>query len=208
MTEAYMITEIIILSRTKMSGDKICVGGLDLNSGRMLRLLDNRASALTTDFPYSIGETYEIEYQHRYQIVAPHIEDVAVYRYSLKKEYNKIDLDTFVHGNSDRCNNLSELFQGKLQWSNSKGYILASNPPDYSVQIAKLNIRLVKNGFDFQEAGFFALRKVKYVGAVDINNLPSIIEAGTPIRFSLARPWDKDNTGVKVCYLQLSGVYL
>jgi len=36
-----MITDVIILSRTKMSGEKICVGGLDLNSGEMLRLLDN-----------------------------------------------------------------------------------------------------------------------------------------------------------------------
>jgi hypothetical protein len=203
-----MNTDVLILSRTKMSGNNICVGGVDLKSGHMLRLLDNRASALTDCFPYSIGETYSIEYQPRYQLIEPHVEDVAVYSYILKAGYNKTTLDMFAHQNSVNANNLSELFTQKLLWNNFKGYALASDPPQFSVQIAKLNINLVKNGPDFQEAGFFSLRKVKYVGEVDMSKLPSTIKSGTPIRFSLARPWDKDNTGVKLCYLQLSGVYL
>ncbi|QLZ60450.1 hypothetical protein HV079_15425 [Citrobacter freundii] len=203
-----MNTDVIILSRTKMSGDKICVGGLDLNSGKMLRLLDNRARALTSAYPYSIGETYSIEFAERYQVAAPHVEDVAVYDYSLAKSFNKVDLDTIVHKHSDTYNNLSELFSGKLHWQNSKGYALESDPPEFSVQIAKINKILVRNGTDFQEFGSFNPRKVKYVGELDINRLPSRINPGTPIRFSLARPWDKDNNGIKVCYLQLSGVYI
>lgn len=202
-----MNTDVIILSRTKMSGNKICVGGLDLNSGKMLRLLDDRASALTSDYPYSIGETYSIEYAHRYQVTAPHVEDVAVYSYELKKAFNKVDLDTAVHQNSGNYENLSELFSGKLHWNNCKGFALESDPPRFSVQIAKLNKILVRNGCDYQEFGSYQGRKVKYVGEIDISKLPPVIRTGTPIRFSLARPWDKDKNGIKVCYLRLSGIY-
>lgn len=203
-----MNTDVIILSRTKMSGNKICVGGLDLNSGKMLRLLDNTAGALTSDFPYKIGETYTINFAPRHQRTSPHLEDIAVYDFTLAKEYNKTDLDTAVYQNAGTYDDLRYLFSEKLLWNNFRGYALESNPPDFSVQIAKLNRILVKNGADYQEFGPFTPRRVKYVGEMDISKMPSRIASGTPIRFSLARPWDKDGNGVKVCYLQLSGVYI
>ncbi|MBU0252541.1 dual OB domain-containing protein [Enterobacter hormaechei] len=203
-----MITDVIILSRTKMSGEKICVGGLDLNSGEMLRLLDNTASALTSKFPYKIGETYTIEFAPRRYRTSPHIEDVAVYDYKLAKAYNKTDLDTIVYQKAESCGDLRDLFSGKLLWNNNKGYALEANPPAFSVQIATLNKILVKNGTDYQEFGYSNPRRVKYVGELDMSKMPTIINTGTPVRFSLARPWDKDGNGVKVCYLQLSGVYI
>ncbi|MDF3827818.1 MULTISPECIES: dual OB domain-containing protein [unclassified Pseudocitrobacter] len=203
-----MITDVIILSRTKMAGDKICVGGLDLKSGGMLRLLDDKASALTKDYPYKIGETYTIEFAQRYNRNVPHLEDVAVYEFSLTKTYNKTDLDTAVYSNSASLGDLRDLFSGKLQWNNNKGYALQSDPPNFSVQIAQLNRTLIRNGADYQEVGSFTPRRVKYVGEMDISRMPPRINSGTPIRFSLARPWDKDGNGVKVCYLQLSGIYI
>lgn len=203
-----MITNVIILSRTKMSGDKICVGGLNLNNGEMIRLLNNTAGALTSAFPYKIGETYTIDFAPRRNRTSPHVEDVVVYDYKLAKAFDKTDLDTAVYKNAHNFNDLSGLFAGKLIWSNSKGYALESAPPAFSVQIAKLNRNLVKIGSDYQEAGLFAPRRVKYVGELDISKMPPYINSGTPIRFSLARPWDKDGDGIKLCYLQLSGVYL
>ena len=68
-----MITRVIILARTKMSGQNICVGGGDLNNKKMLRLLDEKARNLTSDAPYRIGEIYEIECQPRYKLSPPHI---------------------------------------------------------------------------------------------------------------------------------------
>lgn len=203
-----MITDVIILSRTKMSGDKICVGGLDLKGKGMLRLLSNTAGALTSNFPYKIGETYTINFAPRHIRTAPHIEDVAVYEYKLAKVFNKTDLDTAVYQNAHNFDDLRGLFSGKLLWNNCKGYALESNPPEFSVQIATLNRILVKNGAEYQEFGTFAPRKVKYVGELDISKMPARINSGTPIRFSLARPWDKDGNGIKLCYLQLSGVYI
>lgn len=203
-----MDSDVIILSRTKMANNNICVGGFDIKNRKMIRLLDNRACALTSDFPYKVGEIYTVRYENRYQLVKPHVEDVAVYAYKLNSSFNKKNLDTFVHSNCYDVKNLSELFSQTLHWNNYKGYALASNPPNFSVQIAKLKINLVKSGADFQEASFFPLRKVKYVGESSINSLPQIIPAGTPIRFSLARPWDKNGDGIKLCYLQLSGIYL
>lgn len=47
---------------------------------------------------------------------------------------------------------------------------------------------------------------ISYVGCEDLR-LPLTISANTPIRFSLARFWDKGD-GVERSYLQLSGFYL
>ena len=96
-------------------------------------------------------------------------------------------------------------------WKENSGYALESDPPSFSVQIVSLNNDLVKltNGSDiyYQEKGPIDPKKVKYVGEQPVINLPETIKSGTPIRLSLARPWDINKDGKKRCYLQLSAVY-
>ncbi|GAB7259294.1 hypothetical protein [Dickeya ananatis] len=75
---------VVILSKTKMSGDHICVGAYDIDNETMIRLLDSRAGTLDCDAPYEIGELYHITYARRYVINSPHVEDVAVYQYQIQ----------------------------------------------------------------------------------------------------------------------------
>ena len=75
------VSDVIILSKTNMSSGHICVGGYCLTHRKYLRLLNERAQALSSNEPYEIGQLYRIKYVPRYshQIIPPHIEDVAVY---------------------------------------------------------------------------------------------------------------------------------
>ena len=89
-----IVSKVIILSRTKMSGDKICVGGYCSFHKRYVRLLSNTAQALHANEPYQIGEVYELEYSPRYanQMDPPHVEDIAVYEKKYLKTINQDDL--------------------------------------------------------------------------------------------------------------------
>lgn len=105
------------------------------------------------------------------------------------------------------------LFEDKLKWENNKGYLLKSAIPASSVVIAKLSHSLEKRQIedDFcytDKSGLLPKTyAVKYVGERSLSG-NIILPAGTPIRFSLARWWDKNKDEKLRSYLQLSGFYL
>ncbi|KRI60528.1 hypothetical protein APC62_13995 [Acinetobacter pittii] len=216
-------SNVIILSRTKMSGDKICVGGYCLAQKKYVRLLSNTAQALHVDEPYQIGEIYEIQYSPRYsyQIDAPHVEDIAVYEKKYLQTLNSNDLINKVV--TPLCIgplHIKNLFESTLKWKNDKGYILKSAIPSSSVVIVRLSHILEKkqseDSFSYTDRNLFLSRKyaVKYVGE-EVLNEDVILQPGTPIRFSLARWWDGNGnflddqgSSEKRSYLQLSGFYL
>ena len=108
---------------------------------------------------------------------------------------------------------IEELFGGLLNWENGSGFLLqGANIPDYSVTIVRLNHDLVSyldsnNRLYFRGTHNGETFKVKYVGVSDLSH-PTCINAGSLIRFSLARWWDRNgNLDVKRAYLQLSAVY-
>lgn len=198
---------VAIVSRTRMSDDYICVGGYDIRNNQFIRLLSDKASRLTNNYPYQIGEFYNLTYAIKYNLDNPHTEDVAVYSYT---QYNEQDIDfsEIIDEIKEENGSLSDLFEGELKWENNHAFIDMGSDLDYSVTISTLDNTLVKTGigqnyYKELETDF----EVKYVGQVPYYQMPRIITAGTPIRFSLARWWDKDGDGNHRCYLQLSGIY-
>lgn len=201
-------SRIAILSKTKMSANYICVGGFDIDNNRMLRLLGPRTERLTEDYPYEIGQLYEMTYAPKHNIEPPHSEDVAVYDYHLIDDNYEDFNELTDHLSSDLKNiRLDDLFDGKLRWENHKGYLTEEDNVDHSVEIATLNYPLRKLGDEYICGDIFNRKKVKYVGYKDISELPIVINAGTKIRFSLPRMWDRNNDGDRRSYLQLSGIY-
>lgn len=206
------VSNVTILSRTKMSGDKICVGGYCSFHQKYVRLLSNTAQALHVSEPYQIGEVYELTYAPRYanQMDPPHVEDIAVYE---RKYLRKENLLSKVAILSIGPLHIENLFEKKLNWENSKGYLLKSAIPASSVAIARLSHSIEKKQFedDFSytdTSGYFPRTyAVKYVGEQVLRE-DIILPAGTPIRFSLARWWDKNKDGNLRSYLQLSGFYV
>ena len=210
------VSKVIILSRTKMSGDKICVGGYCSLHKKYVRLLSNTAQALHANEPYQIGEVYELEYAPRYanQMDPPHVEDIAVYE---KKYLETINQDDLLNKVATPLSigplHIKSLFEDKLKWENNKGYLLKSAIPASSVVIAKLSHSLekkqIEDSFFYTDKSGFLPKTyaVKYVGEQTLSK-DIILPASTPIRFSLARWWDMKGNGEHRSYLQLSGFYL
>ncbi|GAC1036755.1 hypothetical protein thsps117_15120 [Pseudomonas sp. No.117] len=185
----------------------VCVGAWDVANERMLRLLDEKAQRLSHGAPYEIGQCYTIKYALHYRITPPHTEDAAVYEYDYLGALDEDDFDGLISSLCDEAIDLEDLFDGKIVWDGS-GYMEPDNTTNYSVQIATLNCSLKKNGDYFENSRFgTASKRIRYVGARPLAELPNRLSAGTRIRFSLARFWDKDKDGKFRAYLQLSGIY-
>lgn len=203
-----VVSNVVILSRTKMSGTNVCVGAFDILNNRMIRLLNGTAGALTEECAYQIGETYSIKYEERYRIFPPHTEDVAVYEATKVAAIVGFDLMGVTSRLSLNGFTLEKLFDGKLLWENYKGYISEQNLVNYSVTIATLGYDLCREDdcYVYRKWGIL-FNSVKYVGSLDMDLMPQKILAGTKIRFSLARLWDMRGDGNRRAYLQLSGIY-
>lgn len=70
---------VIIVSKTRMRGDHVCVGGHDLNERmRSLRLLQPDGTNMPADARFEIGHVWELDYQPAPDVQPPHVEDVLV----------------------------------------------------------------------------------------------------------------------------------
>lgn len=199
----------VILAKTKMSPPHVCVGAYDIYNQRMLRLLGPTAETLSETCGYEVGQTYAITYEARYMLHPPHMEDVAVYSAQLVPSIPGYELATLTSNLSNQNMSIEQLFDGNLNWENLRGYIAEANNINFSVTISSLShdLRKVDSSYVHEKWGL-QLHAVKYVGAIDIAEMPDIIPAGTKIRFSLARMWDRNNDGDRRSYLQLSGIYI
>ncbi len=203
--------KVLIVARTNMNNNHICVGAYCLDTKKNIRLLDNRARALDVSEPYKVGQIYKIEYQTRYNLIPPHIEDVVVYFKAFVRKPEKNEFLHMINQIAVPLNNVLQLFENKLDWINGRGFIVENNIPSCSVMIAKLGHDLVKSSeyFECFDKTSNTLYKIKYVGDLKLPE-SMILHAGTPIRFSLARFWNgysSDSNAVKRAYLQISGWY-
>ncbi len=199
---------VLILARTRMNNNHVCVGGYDLDSRRYVRLLTNTAENQDENSPYQVRQIYSMEYENRQNLVLPHCEDVCVQQSTMQRTLTRQELNDELGKLAAKNIHIRDLFGGLLHWENGKGYLLqTNNMPPHSVMVACLNHDL----FLYEERRFRYLDNgkvfsVKYVGT---NNLHlRKISQGTFVRFSLARWWDKNHTyPVKRAYLQLSTVF-
>ena len=73
------MSKVLIVSKTKMANDNVCVGGVDIENERSVRLLDeNGYHELRDECPYEIWDVWETDYCSSNQRPAPHVEDVNV----------------------------------------------------------------------------------------------------------------------------------
>lgn len=201
--------DVLILARTKMNNQHICVGGYSLQQKRYVRLLTLDEQNLDETEPYQIGEVYQIKYQERPNIILPHREDVCVHFSEFKRKMSWNELIQILNAISVSNIHIKDLFNGLLSWEHGKGFLAyGAGIPTNSVTVVQLNHDL----FLYQENRFRWLENnnvfsVKYVGTSDIGALRKIV-AGRYLRFSLARWWDNQGIyPIKRAYLQLSAIY-
>ncbi len=73
------MSEILIVSKTKMANNRVCVGGIDIENKMSVRLLDRTGYHESADTcPFNIREIWDIQYSKHNQRPLPHSEDIRV----------------------------------------------------------------------------------------------------------------------------------
>jgi hypothetical protein len=201
--------KVLVVARTRMGGDRVCVGGLALEDGASLRLLGSDGWNLPEEHPIRPGEIWDLSYGRRERVEPPHVEDVIV---SHGKPVEKV---ADMKGQILRliepwAGPVESIFDGRLTTTDSgRGYLPPTGPlprcstgfwlADRPIRLSRFDDRGIRYWFpDARE-----IRNVKYVGMDDPID---VIPQNSLLRFSLSR-WAEFPPGVgeRRCYLQLSG---
>lgn len=205
------MSKVLIVSRTRMRNNNVCVGGIDVNTGAALRLLNpNGSHEEASTCPYRIRDVWELDYKHAIPgRPDPHSEDTIVNSRTktgvLKHDISMLD---FLHPRNIR------IYQGSLLNVTENGtlFINHDNVPRNSTcfWICDRDInRCDYNGkvrFNYDNNTRRWGYNISWVG----ENLDpaNTIPAQTLVRLSLANWWAPDDSDIeKRCYLQISGIY-
>jgi hypothetical protein len=203
--------DVIIVSKTRMANNFICVGGILANS-KYVRLLPSDGGNLDADSAFQIGDVYSIEFDtQRSRMKAPHLEDILVteqsYKFSFSSKYEMIKY-LVQELNIEIWRGCPEtIFNGDLQWSsNGTGYISENGRiPNQSVGFWIPDRDLIRNDLN-KKIKYWYLPGWKNISFVGFQEPVAKIPAGTLIRVSLARWW-KSGSRESRCHLQISGWY-
>jgi hypothetical protein len=193
-----------------MKADRVCVGGIDLDSKKSLRLLGSDENNLAQDNPIRPGELWELQYRPRERTVPPHVEDVVVsrgHRVDAVSDLKTAVLNLVKPWDCD----LDQIFEGCLKVTDAGTAYL---PADGRIPLCSTGYWTVtstvrRSQFDDYGIHYWmpdgpSIRSVKYVGMEE--DPIDVIPRQALIRFSLARWWAFPmGEGEQRCYLQLSG---
>jgi hypothetical protein len=211
------MSKILIVSKTKMSNNKICIGGIDMDNKLSVRLLNvNGYHESINECLYNIRDVWKIEYQKHDSRPLPHSEDIRVIS---RNKVETLRQDLSILSILKQLNfkiyngNIRETFEGKLQCTNLGAfYISVDDIPNNSTCFWICDRDITRNDsyekirYCYNDGTRNLGRKISYVGIDE--NPTQIIPKGTLIRLSLAHWWSPQNsTEEERCYLQLSGWY-
>jgi hypothetical protein len=200
---------VLIVAKTHLS-KTVCVGALAVN-GRFLRLLDEHGANPPFHSDYEVRQIWEIKCRKAYKLRPPHTEDVNV----LHKEYlGRLDNNRSMMQILKRCQTKiwqgtpEVLFDGCLLWSEKgSGYLnenceLPRNSVGFWLTDKPLAKYTLYEKVRYQYPVQTGKRSLPYVGyASPVDPIP----AGTLLRVSLARWWDKDGETEERCSLSYPG---
>ena len=213
------MAQVIIVSRTRMADGFVCVGGVDVDNKRSVRLLDARGHHETAETcPYTIWDIWDIDYYPNQRRPNPHTEDVNVTR---RMKIDRVDApnmsvnrfaELMLNSNMPIFHgSLFSVFNGKLRRTdNDKLYISKDDVPTYSTCFWINDKRLLgyKNDRGHWQYRYTDMSNrfgytISYVGSAEPIDT---IEPGSLVRLSLAHWWKPENSDDEErCYLQLSG---
>lgn len=202
---------VLILSKTQMNNNQVCVGGLTLQ-GRYVRLLDEQGNNQPENTDLEPKQAWEIEFELRPNSIPPHVEDILVRNRTRKGSLkDEITIKDFIEKRNIPIwrGHPDELFDKLIQWTPSgSGFIdKTGGIPEHSVGFWVSDRELKRKdykGIRYQYPSSIGWRSIKFKG---LENPVDTIPAGTLLRVSLAR-WKAFNEDEEPkCWLQLSGWY-
>ncbi|MCH5302779.1 MAG: hypothetical protein J1E77_08055 [Prevotella sp.] len=205
------ITTVLIVSKTQMSNG-ICVGGIDENSGELVRIHNENGGNLKQDAPYEIGDRWYMNVERAWNArPIPHTEDKQTSPIRKINNVGVYGIINFINSNSHQLGNrltqgsIRQTFEGYLNFQGTRNFINRGNIPSFSTQFWIADKNLILN-IQFEKPYYmYDNIRIKFVG---LQKPVPIIPAGTIIRLSLANWWNGDGSGEDRCYLQLSGWYI
>lgn len=211
------MSKVLILSKTRMQENRVCVGGVDLDKRCSVRLLNCVGHhEIIDECPYELLTIWEVNYVRTNRRPSPHLEDINILERSKTdsvvkpKELLKLpNYNIKVYKSS-----LLTVFDKKLN-STEKGSLYISNEKgvtEYSTCFWICDKDLRKNRFSTDEKVKYDYRgedgRYYHITYVGVENGPDVVMRGTLIRLSLAHWWHPKNTDIEDrCYLQLSGFF-
>ncbi len=203
-----------------MANDKVCVGGVDVERKRSVRLMnENGYHESQKECPYNIYDVWEVDYICSNQRPAPHFEDVNVISRVKKGELmigqRQVDklAQLLIQSNIPVFNGgLLSVFDGKLK-STQYGtlFINEEDIPSYSTCFWVCDRDVHRSDFhgkqryNYNDGSRRWGYNISYVGLTDA---VEVIPQGSLIRLSLAHWWSPDDSeDEERCYLQLSGYF-
>lgn len=201
---------VLIVSRTRMKGGNVCIGGFDIDSKESVRLLTSNGSNQPGSAPYRVGEIWDINYLPRSTVTAPHIEDVLVQSGTFYSTLASTDLQNFILQNCNVYNgSIDKLFDGALHTpTGHAAYIDSQNVPNHSVCFWRSDIDLLHfQAFEKHKYRYYNFDYDACFSYAGTEPPVDAIPAGTLVRMSLTRWWTPPEAVSKACYLQLSGWY-
>lgn len=203
--------EALIVGRTHM-GAQACVGAIDVQSGRALRLF-HRFWTYPDTHDYLVGQLWDLEVIGRpqNQITPPHVEDVLVSSRSLVETMTLPEAKAAVLSVVDpwTCA-LPHVFEGCVVAQNGRPFVSEdAGTPSCSTSFwsadRPFELQIVEGSSDRYMTHQQPFWSMPYVG---LDPTPTRIEAGELVRLSLAGWWQGSWAPPgKRCYVQVSGTF-
>ena len=214
---------VLIVAKTRMNHCHACIGGLNVNTGKNVRLLLPGVCYPLADTVFQVGQMWDMSLSPVATITPPHVEDSIVYDkvYIGQIDDMRTTLLKIVH---PWTGGLAQLFHGRLHIGSTSGYISPNTAlPPCSTGFWLTPHPLVLKCYQIDQSNdkpyyhlclpipgnphrdYLSSLKIPYVGFhKPVPELP----ANTLVRVSLARWWAPEGFIEKRCHLQLSGWYL
>ena len=202
------MSNVVITARTRVSDSEICLGGIDVDAVRSVRLSTANARNFSHHAPFDVGSVWSMEYTPRSQCIAPHVEDVNVHSYEAASE--QPDFGELLTNESDHLHvwrgGPDALFNGLLSPDSQANrqvagglYVFDGQPippvslgywiPDRDLRATRSRRRSGRYGYDIyhvDRSGPSSTVKIVHSG---LRTLPSVIPSGAILSLSLARWW-------------------
>ena len=203
--------QVLIVARTAMSKDKVCIGGYDTSSKANVRLLDADGRNQSSACNFQIGTLWDMTYRPRAECETPHTEDVLVVSAQKKRQLSDQELiDSVARIRSLKRCGVQDLFARALKFERAgAAHICREHVPDHSVCFWRTDAELVHTRAYEKDKYHYVHGDVNlYLAYVGTDPTIEVLPAGSIARLSLARWWAPSGSATpKRCYLQLSGWY-
>lgn len=193
------MTRLVIIARTRITDSEVCIGAIDIENDRIVRLHDHNGKNFRQDYPFAVGQVWNARLFPK-RSRPPHSEDTHAIQ--LAREQHAFDIKEYVDRARDRLpiwiGGPRSVFDGKLRISSSSG--AAALYRDDELPTGSLGLWIPDNQLIKVRDDRYATRQFySYVDPsgreqmkfriTGLASNPQAVPAGSIVSLSLARWW-------------------